>query len=96
MGKARKEHAHEAYAREVVDGAYLLLVLPEWYAELVPCGGTLLTVAQCRCVYSFVNNMVLSHHHVLRSYAHMVLEVFLILVERIVLVYVLYVGSGLV
>ena len=39
--------------------------------------------------------MVAAHHHVLRTQRHAVLEVLLILVERVVLVDVLHVGRGL-
>ena len=94
--EAGEKHTHETYAREVVYRAYLLLVFPERYAELVPCGCTLFAVSQRSRVDTFVDDVILPHHHVLRAYAHVVLEIFLILVERIVLIDILNVGSGLV
>ena len=87
-----EEHAHEADAGEVVDIAHLRLILIHWDAELVPRHGLLVAVRQARGVFSLVHDIVLAHHEVLRAHAHVVLEVLLILIERIVLVDVLHVG----
>ena len=90
-----QEHTHETDARQV-DGALLAGVLRQRDAELVPLHRLATAIAQGDCGLTDVRDEVLAHLHVLRTDAHLVLQVALILVQRIVLVDVLNVRIGLI
>ena len=92
----REEHTDEADGGEVADGAYPLLIPVERYAELVPCHLVGLAIAQRTASLAAVDDEVAAHDEVLRTDGDMILVVFLILVEREVLVDVLDIGRGLV
>ena len=91
-----KEHAHEAYGGEVVDGAHPLLKLVEGDTELIPGHVVVVAVAQGTGAHAAVYDEVLSHHEVFRTDGDVILVVFLILIEGEVLVDVLHIGGGLV
>ena len=98
-----EEHAHEAYAGEVVDAAYLLLVLSQRHTILIPAHGDRVAVAQLGVVVAMVYDVavvrllsaVVSLQLVVAD-GYAVLVVALVLIEGIVLVDVLHVGSRLV
>ena len=96
LAEVGEEHAHEAYAGEVVDVAFLLLVLVYGNTELIPGDGGLAAVAQRGRVASLVDDEVGAHLQVFGTYAHVILIVFLVFVEGEVLVDVLHVGRRLV
>ena len=91
-----KEHAHEADAGKVGDATFATGVLRQGDAELIPLHRLMAAVAQRDTGLADVGDEVLSQLHVLRTDAHLILEVTLILVQRVVLVDVLHVGIGLV
>ncbi len=90
------EHAHEADAREVADATLSFLVLLDGDAELVPLHGGGVAVAQAYAAVADIHDVVASNGEVFRTYADMILEVTLVLVQRVVLVDVLHVRSCLV
>ena len=96
MLEAREEHAHEADGGEVVDGTHAALVVVDGDAELIPGNMVGETVSKGRLRLAFVDNVVLADHKVLRTQGDMILVVFLVLVERVVLVDVLDVGRSLI
>ena len=96
MLETSEEHTHEAYRREVVDGANALLVVVERDAELIPCDATVLAVTQGLRVLTLVDDVVATYDEVFGTYRHLVLIVLLVLVQRVVLVDVLHVGQRLV
>ena len=91
-----EEHTHEANAGEVGDVALAAGVLVQGYAELIPLHDVVGAVAQHHAGLADIGDEVLALHHVLRTDAHLVFEIALILVQRVVLVDVLHVGVGLV
>ena len=96
MLETGEEHTHEAYRREVVDGTHALLVVVERDAELIPRDATVLAVTQGLRILTLVDDVVATNDEVFRTYRHLVLIVFLVLIERVVLVDVLHVGQRLV
>ncbi len=64
--------------------------------ELIPFHRLAITVTQLDTRLTDVRNKVGSLHHVLRAYAHLVLVVALILVQRVVLVDILHIRESLV
>ncbi len=96
MLETSEEHTHEAYRREVVDGAHALLVVVERDAELIPRDATVLAVTQRLRVLTLIDDVVATYDEVFRTYRHLILIVFLILVQRVVLVDVLHVGQCLI
>ena len=96
MLETGEEHTHEAYRREVVDGTHALLVVVERDAELIPCDATVLAVTQRLRVLTLIDDVVATYDEVFGTYRHLVLIVFLIFVQRVVLVDVLHVGQRLV
>ena len=92
--EACEEDAHEADGGEVVDVALLALVLVHGYAEEVPGVFVRFAVARLLHRHALVGDVVASHLHVVGRDAHTVLVVFLVLVEREVLVDVFHVGRG--
>ena len=95
LAEAGHVDTHEAQRGEVADAAHDLLVVVDGHAELIPVDALGVAVAQLGAVGAHVGDMVAAHHHVLWAQRHAVLEVLLILVERVVLVDVLHVGRGL-
>ena len=91
-----EEHTHEAHAGEIVDAAHALLKVVDGDSELIPGDGRTGAIAQLAGDGALVDNEVAAHDHVLGAYAHMILVVALILVERVVLVDVLHIGRGLI
>ena len=96
MGESGDEDADETDAGEVADAAHLLLKLVEWNAEKIPVGLAASALAQSGCGLALVYNEVLAHHKVFGTDGDVILIVFLVFVERVVLVDVLHVGCGLV
>ena len=101
--EASEEHAHEADAGEVVDGAHLVFPLLQGDAVLIPAHGERVAVAQLGVVVAVIHDVRVVALHapvvvlqlpVADGYA--VLVVALILVQRVVLVDVLHVGAALV
>ena len=98
-----EEHSHEADAGEVVDAAHLPLPFCQGYAVLVPAHGERVVVAQLGVVVAVVDDIgvlallsaVVGLQLVVAD-GDAVLVVALVLVEGIVLVDVLDVGSRLV
>ena len=93
--EARQEHAHEAYAGEVLYVAHLLLVAAQRDAEQIPGALFGVAVAQLHAGRTLVCYMVASHNHVLGTDAHVILVILLVFVERIILVDVLHVRRAL-
>ena len=89
-------HTHEADAGEVVDASFLLLILVNRDAELVPCSFFRRVVAQFYIGLSGIHNEVMAHDEVFRTNRYLVAEIVLIFVHRVVLVHVLHIGCGLV
>ena len=94
--EACEEHTHETYGCEIADAAHTLLIVAQGYAELVPCDMVGLAVSQLWRHLALVDDVVLTHNEVLGTNGDAILIVFLIFVERVVLVYVLHIGGGLV
>ena len=87
------EHTHEAHTREVIDCSHLVFVFSQWYSELIPSGVSALSVAQRGRCLALVDDEVAAHLKVFRAYRDVILIVFLILVQREVLIDVFYIGS---
>ena len=96
LGEVGEEHTHEAHAGEIVDAAHALLKVVDGDSELIPGDGRTGAIAQLAGDGALVDNEVAAHDQVLGAYAHMILVVALILVERVVLVDVLHIGCGLI
>ena len=94
--EAGEEHTHETDGGEVGDASLATFILREWYAELVPRHSARFAVAQRGVCLAFIHNKVSSHHHIFRAHRHAILIVFLIFVERVVLVDIFHIGHGLV
>ena len=101
--EAREEHTHEADAGEVVDGAFLLLVLGEGDAILIPAHGHGVAIAQLGIVVAMVHDIgvvalrtVVVGLQLVVADAYAVLVVAVVLVQGEVLVDVLHVGRSLV
>ena len=89
-------HAHEADAGEVIDGAFLVLILLNGNAELVPCGILLVAVAQSDACFAGIDDEVPAHYHVFRAEADVVFVKVLVLVHGVVGVHILSVRCALV
>ena len=90
--ESRHEHAHEANGREIGDVAHLLLISAQRDAELIPCGVLFLSIARISIHLLLVDDVVRSYPHRVGMDGDAILEVALILVERVVLVDVLDIG----
>lgn len=96
MLETSEEHAHEADAREVIDASYALLKLFERDAEKVPVDLCIvLTIAQRGLGLTLVDDVVLANLQIFGTDGDVVLEVFLVFVERVVLVDILHVRRTL-
>ena len=87
--EARHVHSHEADALPVAYGADLLhvrRVAAQRYLELIPGHHLRLAVAQIHFRLFLLHNMLRAHFHHLRTQLDPVLVVFLVLVERVILV----------
>ena len=82
----------EADGRKVGDVAYDLLILAQRHFELIPFDLGLGAVAHGHDRHLLVGDVVLTHHQVFGADRNTVLEIALVLVERVVLVDVLYIG----
>ena len=91
-----EEHSHKANRREIVDATDAVVVVFEWNAEQIPHDVTVFAVAQRLGVFALIDDVVLTHNEVLRTYRNAILVVFFVFVERVVLVDVLDVGRGFV
>ena len=92
----REEHTHEANRREVANAAHPVRRLGERDAELIPSHSAVLSVAQRLGVFALIHDVVAAHDEVFGTDGNLVLIVFLVFVERVVLVDVLDVGRGFV
>ena len=82
----------KADCRKVGDVAYNLLILAQRHFELIPFDLLLRAVAHRHDRHLLVGDEVLTHHEVFGADRNTVLEIALVLVERIVLVDILYIG----
>ena len=100
--ESREVHTHETDAGEVVDIAHPLLALGQGDAELIPAHGQRVAVAQLHVAVAAVGNVGVGGHavvvglQVVVADADTVLEIAFVLVQGIVLVDVLHVGSHLI
>ncbi len=92
--EAGHEHAHEANGGEVVDRAHLFLIVAQGNVELIPRDLLLLAVAGGHLGGLLVDYVVFAHLEVGRANRHAILEIALILVERVVLVDVFHIGHA--
>ena len=92
--KAPHEHSHETDCGEVLNRANLLLIVEQGNRELVP--GNLLRNAIAREHISDMNvgNVVLADYHRIGMDSHAILEIVLIIIQGIILVDILNIGSG--
>ena len=95
FAESRHVDTHEAQRGEVAYASHHLLVAVDGHAELIPVHRLRIAVAQLRAVSTHVRDVVTSHGHVLRAQRYAVFEVFLIFIQRVVLVDVLHVGCCL-
>ena len=96
MFESRDKHTHETNGTEIVDSAKLPFKLVYRDTELIPCDCLLLPIAQLGSVITLVNDIVLSYHQIFWTDGDMVLIIFLILIQRIVLVDVLHIRHRLI
>jgi len=96
MLESGEEHAHEADAAEVGDGAYPALKLVDGNAKQVPCDLLGRAIAQRRHGLALVDDEVSTHREIAGTYRNMILIVFLVLVQGKILIDILNVRGGLV
>ena len=94
--EARHVHTDEADGGEIRDAAYGALEFLQRDAELEPSLRFLVAVAQRCCDVTNVGDEVAPDDGVARVYADVVLEIFLVLIEGVVLVDILHVRRCLV
>ena len=101
--ETRHEHTHETDAGEVVDAAFLVLVLDEGDAELIPVHARRVAIAQFHAAGTHIGDeavvggrAVTEGFEDLRTDAHLVLIITLKLVEGIVAIDVFHIGAALV
>ena len=95
FGEIGEEHTHEADAGQI-DNTLFSTILRQWDAELIPLHRLTITIAQRDGSLADVCDIVMSQHHILRAHTDVILQVALILVQRIVLVDILHIRIGLV
>ena len=88
-----EKNAGKPYGREVGYGAYNALVVAQRNFELIPLHLLILTVTCTHKRHLLVGDVVLSHNKIFGANRHLVLEVTLIFVERVVLIYILDIGA---
>ena len=94
--ETRKEHAHEAYGGEVVDGAHFRFVAMKGNAEEIPSHLLTIAITQFGTHRALIDNVVAPNDEVLGADGDVILIVFFVFVERVVLVQVLNIWCGLV
>ena len=92
LAEARHEHTHKADGREVVDRADALLILAQGDGELIPRGALLGAVAHGADKHLLIGDITAAHLERVGVDGNAILEVALILVERVVLVDILHIG----
>ena len=88
------EHTRETHRRQVRDRTDLPFIVGQRNLELIPLHLGVAAVAQMHYAHLLVSDIILAHDQILRAYRHFILEITLILVERIVLIDILDIGSG--
>ncbi len=88
-----EENAGKPYSREVGYGAYNAFIVAQRNLELIPLHLLILTVTCTHKRHLLVGDVVLSHYKIFGTNRHLVLEVTLILVKRVVLIYILDIGT---
>ena len=92
--EAGQEHAHEADCREVLNVTLFLLIVEQRNGELIPSCLLHLTIAGVHIGNLLVGNIVHAHFQGVGMNGYTILEVTLVLVQCIVLVDILDIGSG--
>ena len=73
-----------------------MAILRQRNTELIPLHRLDITIAQGNGSLTDIGNEVMSNHHILRTYTHLIAQIALILIQRIVLIDILHIRIGLI
>ena len=73
-----------------------MAILRQRNTELIPLYSLDITIAQGNGSLTDIGNEVMPNHHILRTYTHLIAQIALILIQRIVLIDILHIRIGLI
>ena len=73
-----------------------MAILRQRNTELIPLHRLDITIAQGNGSLTDIGNEVMPNHHILRTYTHLIAQIALILIQRIVLIDILHIRIGLI
>ena len=87
--ESRKEHTYKPNGFEIADTAHFVGIFPNGYLELIPFHIFRFSVFQRYACFHQVGDEISTYHHVVRTKLHLVLEIFFVLIQGIIRIYIL-------